>query len=167
MKDDIETLRAFITGVYTDKFRREARPNALAALERVATKQGHYHDVLKELRGGLLHVESGTRLLHTKIYDAIAQLRSKDPNFTPIFDSYSASCERWHNEVEAARAKLERAKKALFFYRDEWIPSIIEHRSPTNALLDDAGFKASIAVSELSADAPAQQTQISDEGKPR
>lgn len=51
--------------------------------------------------------------LRAKLDEAIAQLRSKDPNFTPIFDSYSASCERWHDEAYAARAKLDRAKEAL------------------------------------------------------
>lgn len=35
MSDDIETLRKFIAGVCTDKGRREARPNALSALERL------------------------------------------------------------------------------------------------------------------------------------
>jgi hypothetical protein len=38
MKDDIETLRQFIAGVCTDKGRREARPEALDALDRLQAR---------------------------------------------------------------------------------------------------------------------------------
>jgi chromosome segregation ATPase len=36
--------------------------------------------------------------------------------------------------------------EALFFYRDEWTSDVREKRSPSAALLDDAGFKAGAAI---------------------
>jgi hypothetical protein len=217
MSDDIETLRVFIGSreesscTYYD----DDAIDAAGALERVATKQGHYHNVLKELREGLLRVEAERNSLRkalddrhaddVKAWKAIMRATGKErglPDNKEVVAFYVAEVERLEKALQDAqdtimgheiagaifekyrdslRAKLDRAKEALGVFAaikpsslfpedgseaEGYIVTLKENYGNPQEFTGRDLARARAVLSDLSADAPAQQSDVASVSLP-
>jgi hypothetical protein len=173
MKEDIETLRAFITGVCTDKGRREARPEATAALDRLAADRDSLRKALDDRWAADLRA--------AKAIFAQTGRTSGFPSVREVVAFYVAEVERlekdrdeWKTQAHILRdrcqlveialgdhsAKLDRAKEDFGFLLDRLSEYDPDDTSPSRDFyghVSPAISRAEMAFSELSADAPAPQ----------
>jgi chromosome segregation ATPase len=169
--DDLKAWKAIMRATGEERGippNKEVVAYHVAEVERLEKESSGWKQLYETEKESAEAVDLDNISLRAKLDDAIAELRSKDPNFTPIFDSYSASCQRLDDEAEALRANLDRAKEALqriSKFDDDGNYRHRPHMGMNTALeaYNRVGDTARAILSELSADAPAQQTQISDE----
>jgi hypothetical protein len=120
------------------------RLRALVAEQKQRIAEGEKSLKQKEHEWRAHSIRQGNRIAELekerdRFHDKCAEVRAQKDD---LAEHAQIIEERFATLQSIARQMAE----ALFFYRDEWTSDVREKRSPSAALLDDAGFKAGAAI---------------------